>query len=214
MILSKLITEVKIVLKDPAILDETIITELNRAALDTASTIRIPTLITDDTVEVSEGDDSGDLPPDFHRDLLKAYSSTNSRRLNIRTNKEALDALHSEDETGAIEDVAASGTLLLVGPTAGADEEIDIKYYGKPPELKNDNDNLDEHIPDNLQKALLCGNAIIEKLPSTDNDPEYIKNWLTYYTALIKDAEWKLKFKIYPDSQKSRPVRHRKVRTF
>jgi hypothetical protein len=212
--LSKLVIETQIVLKDPAILETTIIADLNEGALDTATTVRIPTLITDDTVEVKAGDNSGDLPPDFHRDLLKAYSSTNSKRLNIRTNKAALDALHSEDETGEIDDVAASGTLLLVGPTASADESIDIKYYAKPPTLKNDNDNLDEHIPDNLQKALLCGKAIITRLPQTDNDPDYIKNWLTYYTALIKDAEWELKYRIYPDSQKSRPIRHRKVRTF
>jgi hypothetical protein len=212
--LSALIIETKIVLKDPAILDETVITELNNAALDTAAKVRLPSLITDDTVDIDAGDSEGDLPPDYHRSLLSAYSNTNSKKLNVRTNKAALDALHSHDETGEIEDVAASGSLLLAGPTPASDEEIAISYYAKPPLMANDNDDLDDHIPSNYQKILLCGKAVIEKLPHTDNSPEYIRNMLEYYIAKIGDAEADLKFKIYPDAQKAKPIRHRKIRTF
>ena len=210
---SELTIEVKRVLRDPAILDETILSELNTSALYSASQVRIPTLITDDTVEISAGDAEGDLPPDFHRDLLSAYSTTTNKPLNVRTNKGALDALHSKTKTGDIEDVAVSGALLLVGPMAAADEIIDIKYYAKPPELVNDNDTLDEHIPAYISKNLLCGRVIIEKLPQTDNDPVYIEKMLTLYVAKFQEAEAMLR-DLYPDAQKRKPIRHRKVRTF
>lgn len=210
---AELITATKIVLRDPAILDETILNELNWAALDTAGEVRIPTLITDDTIEIALGDTEGDLPPDFQRDLLSAYSATNKKDLTVRANKKALDKLHSKTKIGRIEDVAASGSLLLVAPMAAAAENVDISYYAKPPELKNNNDSLDEHIPSHLVENLLSGKVIIKKLPLTDNDPVYIEKMLKLYIAKVDVDIARLK-KHYPDAQKTKPIRHVKVRTF
>jgi len=210
---SELIIAAKIVLRDPAILGETILVEINWAALDIASLVRIPTLITDDTVDIALGATEGDLPPDYHRDLLSAYSTTNSSDLTIRSNQKVLDKLHSKTKTGAIEDVAASGVLLLVGPEASAAESVDISYYAKPPELVTDNDTLDEHIPAHLAENLLCGKVILKKIPQTDNDPLYIEKIFKLYTVNVETAIDRLR-KFYPDAQKAKPVRYRQVRTF
>lgn len=211
--LSELIIATKIVLRDPAILDETILTEINWAALDIASLVRIPTLITDDTVAIALGATEGDLPPDYHGDLLSAYSTTNGNVLAIRSNQKVLDKLHSKSAIGAIEDVAPSGVLLLVGPEAAAAESVDISYYAKPPELVNDNDTLDEHIPSHLAENLLCGKVILKKIPQTDNDPLYVEKIFKLYTVNVEMAVDKLR-KFYPDAQKAKPVRYRQVRTF
>jgi len=210
---SELVKAARIVLRDPVILDETILQELNWAAVDSCAIVRIPTLLADDTLTIEEGERETYMPPDFHHNLISAYSSTYSKDITVRSNRQTIDALHSKTKTGRIEDVAVEGELLVAGPIASADEEIDIKYYAKPPELVNDNDNLDEHIPHHIARDLLCGKVILRKLPETDNDPQYIVKMTQLWLGLYEAAERKLKA-LYPDAPKRRPIRHRKIRTF
>jgi hypothetical protein len=153
------------------------------------------------------------MPPDFHHDLISAYSTTYSTDITVRSNRQAIEALHSRTKTGQIEDVAVEGEFLVAGPIASADEDIEIRYYAKPPEFVNDSDNLDEHIPPHIARDQLVGKVILRKLPETDNDAEYIEKMVQLWITLYQNAETKLKA-LYPDSPKRRPIRRRQVREF
>jgi len=208
----ELIKKIQIAIDEPAIMESDMLVELNEVLLQVAAKIRLPSLIADGTVDILLAASSGDLPADYHHDLFKAYSNTNSARLTIRSNTKVIDLLHSETDTGDIEDVAVEGAELIVGPTTSAAEEIAIKYYKKPTVLVNNSDTPD-CIPSHLHESTLADSVIMVLLPETGHDAKTIKDKVLWYGDKHNNGLIRLE-RFYPNAPKSKPVLRRKIRTF
>ena len=208
----ELIQKIQIAIDEPAIMESDILAEMNSVLLDVAAEIRLPPLITDGTVDILLAASSGDLPADYHHNLFKAYSNTNSARLTIRSNTKVIDLLHDETDTGDIEDVAVENDKLKVGPTTSAAEEIAIKYYKKPTTLINDGDTPD-CIPSHLHQSVLADKVIMVLLPETGHDAKTIKDKILWYGTKHNNGLDRLE-RFYPNAPKAKPILYRQIRTF
>ena len=208
----ELIQKIQIAIDEPAIMESDILAEMNSVLLDVAAEIRLPPLITDGTVDILLAASSGDLPADYHHNLFKAYSNTNSARLTIRSNTKVIDLLHDETDTGDIEDVAVEDDKLKVGPATSAAEEIAVKYYKKPATLVNDSDTPD-CIPSHLHQSTLADKVIMVLLPETGHDAKTIKDKVLWYGTKHNNGRLRLE-RFYPNAPKAKPILYRQIRTF
>ncbi|MBC2712868.1 MAG: hypothetical protein HGJ94_18320 [Desulfosarcina sp.] len=163
--LGQIIRRIQIILDDPAILRADIITKVNDKLVAATATVCIPLLDTEKTVTVAADGLTVVMPTEWQHDLLSAFSNTNTRHLTIRTGTKALyEGYDKTDDGEDIKEVAAVGDTLHVRPRAGAEEIINLQFYGIPATLAQDAD-IPVSIPAHLHEKILVSGPAYEMLP-------------------------------------------------
>ena len=128
------------------------------AALETTSTMQVSPSITDQAA----------LPENYGHDIYRIENVTdNSREVNIRTNRQALETLFpGEPSPGYITDVAIGENYLFFKPAQHADsedQELKLFYYSSVPDYEiGDLEEEPTWIPADLQRGLIVDYVLME----------------------------------------------------
>jgi hypothetical protein len=213
--LGQIISEIQIVLDDPAIFRAKIVEEVNRKLVESMAIVKNPELITTDEVTVVENGLSVAMPDDYHHDLLEAYSTTQEKHLIIRTSSKALYADYDypdDDDGDDIDECAVDGATLYVRPKSSQDDTIMVRYYGRPTAL-SDNEDIPSTVPDHLHKKLLVSGPLGELLPYCSMEPQAKATLTKLHVDLEIVGKVALK-QFYPYSPVATPKARRKTRWF
>ena len=115
---------------------------------------------------VTKRDASVAMPDNYDHDLFEAFSITQQRKMNIRSNLKAMSALYSISERidGDLVDVAVENNLLYGMPIPQADDIIMCKYYRKPDTMTLISE-IPSCIPIHLHEDLIVAYLLSKKWP-------------------------------------------------
>ena len=211
MTLDQMVLSVRKIIRDAAILEAEIISELNAAQMQIAFEANFPKLLRSGKVTARTGEPSTAMPDDFHHDLVSCWNLTAQRWVDIRTNTKSLykdftigdlspltafpytfeftmeDATGSE--RGSVTECAIElgMQMLYVRKIPNEDEILTVQYYAKPTVMTAGTD-IPDAIPEELHKPLIVSTAAVELLPDTDMDPANIRELVMLHSSRAANA--------------------------
>ena len=169
---------------------------INKAINDIARRVLLPALEKSDTVDTVADTQYTALPSDFmhtryYKSLRRAYHTEQYYKLKIYPSLDILLRYHSRpDVTGAVRDVAVSGSNLHYLPIPSSAETLRLHYQAKPTTLTAIDDEITE-IPDSHVEDLLvnyCASECYKRIEDgTDGQKINYQSYRTEYEAALID---------------------------
>lgn len=160
---TELIEKVQGILQDISFVEDVVLGYLNQGLLTVAGLdfIHIPELEThDDVLTVTDGY-MADLPEDYHKSLLRAFSATQNRAIKIYPSYVRMVEKCGTYSGGYVRGVAVKGSKLCYTPIPSSPETINLVYYALPTPLQDTVDEPDI-LPRHIGEKLLCAYACKE----------------------------------------------------
>lgn len=160
-------------------------------------------------------DDYADMPDDYDHDLFEAYSISQVKKVNIRSNQRTMGTLYTIDgriATGEIADVAVAGTRLYGLPISAKDDVIMCKYYRKPTAMTL----LTESphcVPAHLHEDLIVSYILVKKWPLIEDAFEGKRPNTDKAIAVFNGGLAALQ-RYYPRPSTQQPIRNRTFQYF
>lgn len=159
---TELIEKVQGTVQDSSFIEDVVLGYLNQGLLTVAGLdfVHIPELETHDEVETVADAYLVDLPDDYHKSLLQAFSVTNNRNIVIYPSYVRMtERLGRAGSGGYVRGVAVKGSQLCYNPIPSSKETISLVYYAYPTPLQDTDDEPDilpRHIGEKLLHAYAC----------------------------------------------------------
>lgn len=158
-----LIMEAAREIRDPSVTEDRIMTLLNRTLLEVSGRVRLPDLMTENTVLVPVGAASAEMPADYHHGLTEVVCLTSRRRVRLAGGVGELERLGGPDRGGygpcRIRAAAVAGNRLYVRPRPTAPALLLVRYQRLPAILEADTDRPDG-LPVHLAPELLLSRVL------------------------------------------------------
>jgi hypothetical protein len=159
MLKSELISRVEEVVQDPSYTQDEILGYLNEGLVDVAAVVKLPDLLTNDTVTTATDAASVSLPSDYHRGLFQVYSVTREHLIKEGRRLEDAKRFFSRhpglDRIGDVFDVAVSGKKLWYQAIPDAQETLRLFYYRLPNQMTSGEDTEPDGIPPSFHTMLV-----------------------------------------------------------
>jgi len=179
--LGELIRAVEAECDDRTFLRERLVDFINDAILDIAERVRLPELIVSDTLVAAIDSRELELPDTYHHNLFECWNRTSEdwcsivysmkdifrifRKSDTRSFENQLETVDSYSKvTGDITHIAVNGRRVTWLPIPEEENELEVKYYRKPPVLSDDDDEP-ESIPANLHRQMIVSWVMIHHIP-------------------------------------------------
>jgi hypothetical protein len=183
----------------PGVTGDDLLSLLNEGMRIIAGRVLLEDLETDSTVTTSASVNYVALPTNFHKNLMKCYSTTNSRWVQVHKSTRLLfRQFGTVDTKGSVVGVTVRGSKLYYQRLAA--ETLKLYYYAHPTKFTALTDLVDE-LPEHLAKSLLVNYACSQIWSKREDANEAQRVNTQHHLALFEQAMQELQAYLGPEAK-------------
>lgn len=189
-------TEIENIIQDASWDDDDILGFLNDGVNELAEELLLRDLFTNDTVTTSTSSGSVSLPSDFHKKLVKVFSSSQEQELTIVESftefmEEYGYSMIDDEDSGDVQLVCPMGSSLYYQPIPSSADTLTLYYYRTPTQMSADSDTPDG-IPCYYKSPVLVPYVCAKVFEQLEDGIEGRKVNTEYFTTKFERAKSKL----------------------